>query len=433
MKRFRIPLAALIAAIFLCLLPGESHALSLDNCAAQTGGSYPQWAYTQKVIACVKGSIKGATLTMTQAISNFMAPIVAAMFTLAVAVFGIRMAGGEPGFTRRAMGLLLRLGLIWMFYYSLGGNLGGIMGGYNMALAPFDIEDELGYIVMSENPWAIADYYLGRILGVGEYTDLTKGLLGIIGVAAVSSTAGGVLFLAGMSALINFLLFIYRVVFTYLTAITVIAFMVVISPFIIPLAVFFHTERYFIKWLDILLSAILVPVLMFAFLHFFIIVFDSLISGLFTTLCGSACASNPAMIDFSAFWKTNEPKFGWLVPNDPHLASQVQGVSGAAGPGTPAVQTNINPFLRRAQDVGMFNTPSVDFGPSNVSIMQKLIWQFLGIWIFASFMKSMVDKIPEIAANIANAASGVSMEPTEFETSVRGSWNQAQAALLGRR
>lgn len=240
------------------------------------------------------------------------------------------------------------------------------------------------------------------------------------------------MFLAAFSALINLLLFIFRVVFTYLMAITVMAFLIVISPFIIPLAVFFYTERYFIRWLDTLFSAMLVPVLLFAFLSMFVNIFASLINDVYYIICGNTCVNNPAQTDFSPYWKDNQPKFGWLMPSDPNLSNRLQSAAQSGAAGKPAVQTNINPLMRRGHDAGVFNMPGIDFGPNNVSVMQKLVYAFIGLWIFASFMKSMVGKIPEIAANIANAASGVTMQQTNIERTVRRNWNKLQAAITGR-
>lgn len=416
------------------LVPGcSAGGITLECCAP----GFQPWDFTAKVVECIRKSIKQATTDVMQALSDFMKPVVGALATLAIAIFGMRiLMGGGSNLLAQGGGFILRLCLVLMFSYNLGG----------FASAVFDIEDAMIGWVSPGPPWTVLDELLGRILGVGPdpNTNISKGLLGIIGVSLFSSTVGGVLFIAGLSALINMLMFVFRVVFTYLTAITLIGFLIVISPLVIPMALFVqHTERFFNKWLDILFSAMLVPVLLFAVLGIFLTVFSGLINEIFTLLCGTDCvtpgsggtpsAFKPGGVDFSYAWKINQPKFGWLVPSDPGLTTRLQDATGITGVGNAAVQIASNPLARGSHDASPGGLPGISFGPNDVQVMQQLIYALLGLWIFASFMKSLVDQVPNIAYNITEAASYISMQPTNIEKNVQSGIKQLQTAVTGKK
>ena len=396
----------------------------LDLCNSGLATSHlPSWSFTGKVVNCIKGSIITATGDLLQVISDYMTPLVSIMVVFALIILGARILNGERELTRTVVGFALRLGLVWMFYYNLGGAISGMPGG-NLSNAIFLVEDQLVQLVNtgtgsdpSYTPWDRIDLFIGKIFGFGPQIVLFQGLLGLVGAALVSSTLGIILFLAGFMAIVDLLTFTLSVVFTFLMSYLLIAFMIIISPLIIPMALFFYTERYFQKWLAMLVGAMLTPVMLFAFLGMFMNIFSVLIAGIFGTL-GFACPGCDSPItcdlsqcvppDFKAFWKLNQPLFSWLIPGDPTFDQMLSSVT-QTGVGDPAVQSNILPTARRALNTSMVMVPSIDFGRNNVGIMQKLVFQFISLWIFASLMKSMVAKIPDIAASIASTVTGIDM------------------------
>src|SRR5690606_20377991 len=115
-----------------------------------------------------------------------------------------------------------------------------------------------------------------------------------------SATTGMFMFMAAFMAIFNLLMFIFRVVFVYLNAVLLLAFMVILAPFAVPMALFYLTERYFSKWLHLLMYAILVPVLLFAFLGMFKGIFVNLVYEILDLLGGN---------NFEVYWKFNMPAF----------------------------------------------------------------------------------------------------------------------------
>lgn len=393
----------------------------INTIVGGTPTTFPDWAFTGKVVFCLEKTIRMATDEILWVLSIYMIPIVNIMAVFAIIILGMRILNGERELTRTVVGFLLRLGLVIGFSFNLAG----------LADSIFAIEGQLIDMVShlsssGLSPWERIDIFIGRLFGMGPNIVLFQGLLGILGGALVSSTFGVVLFLIGFMAIIDILTFIIRAVFTYLTSYILIAFMIIISPLIIPMALFFYTERYFQKWLSMLIAAMITPLMLFTFMHLFLGVFAVLIAKIFSTLgfpCSAACdiilgAGDPNLCDlstcatspdFRAFWRLNQPLFAWLVPSDPSF-DQLLTLVTEENLSEPAVQSNILPHARRALNTSILNVPSIDFGQNNIPMLQLLVFQFVTLWIFASLMKSLVEKIPDIAASIANTVSGIDMQ-----------------------
>ena len=171
----------------------------------------------------------------------------------------------------------------------------------------------------------------------------------------------------------------------------------------IPLALFFYTERYFKKWADIIISAMLTPILIFSFVLMFLGVFEVLIQNIFDILGGN---------DFKAYWRLNNGLFSWMMPTDPNTNQIMQNLPSDPSMNcgnstvTPPVQTNINPMVRNSFNAGsgLGRFATLNFGANDVGVTQRLSFAFMSLWIFASLMKSMVGMLPQIASSIAQTA-----------------------------
>lgn len=434
MKRLSLTSMVLMLALVM-MLPGTSYALDLETCNTNLGATFQQWQYTSKVVSCLRGTIIQTVLDPNNGflikLSDFMKPTVAIIAALAVAIFGIRITGGEPNLQPKAIGFLLRLGLVWMFAYNLGG----------LGQAAFDIMDDLvcvvsipqvgtaittqgetfntfaGGVLSNCYPWNFIDQFVGRLFGFGQNLVLFHGLLGLIASSLFSSTIGILLFITGAMALLDIIFLLLRVIFIYLSSVLAVAFMLIISPLIIPTAMFYTTERYFKRWLDILITGLLIPMMMFAFVGMFMGIFDILIDRIINVLGG---VDAQGKTHFEAFWRLNQPKMtSWMMPADPNLTRNIENLTDATAIGTPAIQSFINPTGKRAVDMALFVAPGVDFGEAGVKILQQLVYAFISLWIFSSLMKSMINKIPEITQSIVGASLGIRYEATGLETGIK--------------
>ena len=396
--------------------------LDIDECNEDFSVTPQPGELAKKIVTCFELTVRQATWDMLQAFSDYMTPIATAMFTLAVIFFGIRILGGERGLKRKGAGFILRLGFIIIFYDNLG----------PIGLKLFDVSKDIICIVSgcAYEPWSAADGFISRMFGFGQHFTVANGILGLISASLFSSAIGFALFLIGGVVLLDIILFIINVIFAYLSSIVLIGFLTVISPFIIPLAIFGATERYFRRWADTLIAAILVPVLLFAFLQQFMGIFDTLTNRVFETLgieCNTEQAECPPA-DWSDFQKLNDPLFSNIMPFDPNMFYDLKEITNANTVGTPPVQSNINPLLRRALNSSVFNLPATNFGPPNTKIISQLILLFLEFFIFITLMKSIISRIPEVADSIVGAVSGISVQPLAIERQIKPIINQAKEA-----
>ncbi len=413
MKRF-VPTALALLLLLGLFMPGAAHAqLDIDVCAP----GFMPWAYTSKIVYCIEGMVVVATNSMVVAISNYMRQTVGAMMVISVIVFGMRIMSGERDLVRKGVFFTLRLGLVWLYSYALGGLTGTI----------FDILDgAVASVSGGYSPWYQIDTFLGRIIGFGMNLSIDQGLLGIVGAAVFSGIGGGMMAMIGGWAILKLLLFIYRVMFIYLTALVGVGFLIVISPLIIPTAIFFYTERYFKRWLDMLIATMLVPVLLFATLSMFVNGFSIMIEDIFAIM-----GSNPANTNLSSFQKSNVPAAAWLMPSDPQLATNLENVTRNFGKNVPAVSPASNPLLRHAHNLSLFNFPGVDFGPNDAAIKQSLVYAFLTLLLYTMLIHEMLWKIPEIAKSIAGATAAVLTDPSGFEQNVMKAFNKVNPTSGG--
>lgn len=403
MKHSRLSLILFTALAFICL-PQQAHAqLTLETCAP----GHQSWEYTSIVVDCVQTAIIGATNTMMGGLSNYMGPIVGAAMVLVIAIFGIRIASGEPQLIPKAVGFLLRLAIVLMFSYNLGG----------FSSAFFGIEAQLTALASGGySPWLQIDTFLGQLFGFGEGLQLYQGMLGLVAASLFTSVPGMMLFGAAVMGLIKLLMFVFDIVYVYLAALIIMGFMLVLSPLVVPLALFQQTERYVKKWLDILMMSMITPVLLFGFLFMFLSIFSLLVGNIFDTLGGD---------NFQGFYQLNQQKFSWMVPVESNKHAEDEDIASMNGQPqeVPAVPGNITPQLTQAFDLGsMFTTPGVNFGSNSTSIMQQLGFDFVTLAIFAAIMQTMIHGIPQVASSIAGVLTQV---PMQFTTSPKARLQEA--------
>ncbi len=395
-------------------LPGDTPAVGdiTDIDACTQNSPFTEEQITSRVVFCIRAAVMTAVSVMLSDLSEYMTSTVSIGAALAICIFGIRVMGGEAEVNAKAMGILLRLALVWMFSYNLG-NLGNWL---------FDIMDWLISLVVPSGwtPWEQIDAFLGRLLGFAPGLTLANGVAGVAFAAALSATSGTSMFGAFLIAMWDLMMFILDIVYAYLTAMLVLGFMIILSPLIIPLAMFNYTERFFKKWLNTVIGALIMPMMLFGFLSFSLDVFDTLIQNVISKLSDDLQDSegNPT---FQQHWRINQPLMSWVTSADPNQILDLQKqVSDKAKTREeekvyPPIATEINPFER----VGMDQNPADMIGADySTDQMRDVLYGFLALWIYARLIMGLVRKMPEIAAAIA-ASAFLALRPQSFREKVQ--------------
>lgn len=383
----------LVDGVYSAWTPGYS----LNDCANNSANpSIATWQVSTRIVNCVETAVVVAALDVLAGLSNYLGLTVGIMFILAIMFTGVRIMFAEQGFDKKTIAFLLRFGIVAAFSLNMGG----------WGAVPFAVMREgMELVAGGWTPWLIIDTMLGNLLGFIPGVPLFRGILGMVGPAVFTSASGIMMFGVSLAMMIALLGLVLRSVFNYLQSVVLVGYVVLISPLMIPLAIFQITERYTQKWLQYLIAGMLQPMMLFGFLKVMLVLIDTMIGNIFSAV---GCLS--AMDDcLKPYWKMDQPLFSWLVPTDPELF-EPYGAAGNTKTVAP-VQNFINPFAYSTMEVGGPTFPMIDFGAHHTEIMQTVMLNVIALLIIVLIMNSMIKSIPNLADDIAGVIStGIGFE-----------------------
>lgn len=243
--------------------------------------------FTSRVVNCVTMTIDGAVSDFLDSFQIALNGFILALITLAVTIFGGRILIGSverPG--PEAFTLLLKIGAVLFFTNSLGGFLPQLfpimesMSGYGMSYLS---QGDNSILLQScseaagndDTIWGKVDCIVKRLLTGGD--GFQTGVLWVLAVAILWTNIFGILvFFVMLTVFTMILLLVMRCVYVFLAAYAMLALLTIISPLIIPLALFKNTEQYFKKWWRHFLSMMIQPMLLFAYMTFVFALIDSM-------------------------------------------------------------------------------------------------------------------------------------------------------------
>lgn len=442
---------ALLVAIFILPMPAAAQGVddptgasaAIDTayaCIKDEANAYDDayaYGYVTRIRNCMRDMIISTTLLMLQGFSDFMSPIMLVATTLAVMFFGMRLMLGEKQVLQSGTPLLFKMLFVFLFSYNLAG-LGEAMF--------YIMQDFSTWVSGGCDPFGLLDMFIHRLLGIGPGILLSQGLLGLLGAAVFSANTGLFIFLTGLMAVVSLFFIIFRIVYMYLTAMVVMALMIILSPAAVPMLLFKATREYFDKWFRVVLTAMLTPMLIFAFLTHFLGFFNYQINSVFAAL-GAYRIDNPVPIpgctgdqtievyanpDMSAFQKTDMPAGSWIMPTDPTLSKQIADETDKdPKKATAPVQSYINPRMQTSTDVNSKTTPSVDFGTQGALLIQQLGFAFVLMWLYMMIVKNILVLLPGMASKIAGSGVDLShtMQAGNIEQKVDGMKDKAMGKL----
>lgn len=317
---------------------------------------------TQRVIGCIKENILHATITFLSGPNGFltyMFSVLAALLTLAVAIWGTLVTTAKTGYwpVRQGYILAMKAGVLIMLFTGTAFNFpilfGWILDG---------VEDLLGAVTSyatytytfaascqfyggvpaagSMTIWYHIDCALDALLGrILPGTTVASGLAGFFVAAILSTTAGIFIGFMGFFLIVDLLYAIFRAVYIFIMAYMAIAVMAIIAPIFLPMILFTVTRGYFEKWLKLTLGFILQPIFLFAYLAMLLAAFDTVVySGpysLYRTLAGG----NP---NSTYYTQPNQFRVGWWLKGNP--LGSAYGKSSTGG-----YAVNVNPRYNAPQ------------------------------------------------------------------------------------
>lgn len=400
-------------SLLVFLYPGAAQAFNTTiTCESGTPGD---GRYTQLIVDCIRIPVKNAVLGTSNSsiigllplMSAYMTTITAILMALAVIFFGIKLLAGEPNVGSTAFSTILRLGFVLAFSMELA----------DLGETVFNIFDQLLNLVTPAgfSPWVQIDAFLGKLLGFAPGTQIQDGILGMLNGSFFAKNFGLMLSLVGIFTVISLLLFIFHVTYLYLSSIIAIGFLLLISPIIIPFALFNYTKRLSEKWLNMLISSMLTPMIMFALLTMFLGipgkpapddgVFQEYIDQIFLAL-------GPDYLNQCIHAKQPLTK-AWLLPTDANKWNTIACENNTAA--CTEIDKNYSPtqlFMyqnaNRSLNYSPFNVQIFDCGIRDASIKKEVMKYLFLILFMTVIMNSILSRIPSVASDISGgAATGV--------------------------
>lgn len=246
----------------------------------------PGAGITNFIVKCIDAPIEMAADMLIEFIYQIMEPAIAAFMILAMTLWGVKVASGG---VRKplAEGMVFGIKLAVVVYLAEG-----FIDWYpqlidaseyllDIVTKPLLEEGMACSYVPGDDVWARMDCILFSLLTMGVVSGggiaLVGGMLGMIMTQSGLEDISGMIMMAGVGVLMTIIFAGARAVVAFITAKVAIAFLVALAPFFVPLLLLQATKNYFTKWAMQILSYMLQPLFVFAFLAFAIIAIDSAI------------------------------------------------------------------------------------------------------------------------------------------------------------
>lgn len=249
--------------------------------------------FTERIVYCIRSIIDKAIVKFLDSFEVALNAYTLSLVVLAVTLFGAQILVGsveKPGVD--AFTLLLKIGAVLLFTNNFGGFVPHIfdsmesLAGYAMsyigdsAQSPFlaSCSEAGGFYDVSI--WRRIDCIIQRLFTGNDDASgagYQAGVLWVLAVAIFWTTfLGFFVFGVMVSTFVMIFLLVVRCVYVFLSAYAMLSLLIIISPLIIPLVLFKSTAEHFTKWLKQVMSMILLPMLLFAYMAFVFAIIDAM-------------------------------------------------------------------------------------------------------------------------------------------------------------
>lgn len=259
-----------------------------------------------RIVPCLAKTIEHAATRMSREMIEMMRPIISAFLTFVIIIFGVQVLQNEGQLQTRAFVLLLKIGFCFTIMAMIPGdedtNEGGLIGtGFailaetqsvvmkGMAPTSDNIRCEIESFGDDNTPliWKQMDCLLGKLYGFTVGTPgpsgearpnmlLASSVIGLAGGFFFGGSFGVALFLACIGMLASMFMLILRVVMAFLNSYMFIALYMILAPLMLPLMFLRVTTSIFEKWYSGIIAALLLPMIVSAYVVLALQVYDKL-------------------------------------------------------------------------------------------------------------------------------------------------------------
>jgi hypothetical protein len=385
---------------------------------------------TEALVECITTPVKNVVLKpatgnnqnemgLLAYVSKYMGNFLKIVITLSIVMFGLKVFNVRSSPYNAGIGLVIKLGIALLLVNNFGG----------FAPRLYDVFNELVNIGnLGGTPiWKQIDLFLSNLFGFvsNSPSDIEKGVMALLSGSIFAKGLGITITLVGVLAIGSVIIFILQAMFLYLISFIAFSFLLAIGPIFAIFFIFGYTERFFSKWFELILSTVLTPLLMFAFLSIFLDVqapagggsgppspgiISQAVEEVFIALGNGRRDAGKDYV--RRCLKTAQPLVSaYLLPTDPNLADKLA----CPPPLLPdcqrrdeyngTMQSWLNPYIAGNLNYTPYTVSTIDCGINDSKIKEEVFKKLLALFIYVAFINAMVHRIPGIATDLANGVN----------------------------
>lgn len=334
---------------------------------------------TRRLMPCLKETVlSAAQIFINSDYGSYMTMTIFIGMTLAIAFWGFGLLTGHRSAPKQDFFMtLIKIGGVVYYFSNFGYVLNTLINMVddvlgvitNYATISLTIACDTGMDGPEYAIWDNVDCAINTLIGgIFSGFTLTTGVLGFFTACIFSNNPIGLLIaLTGFYLIAQIIIAIGRAMFVYVTSFVALSLLVIISPFFVPLILFNATKEKFDKWLRLVISFMLQPVILFAYLVMLLAAFDATIYGpqpysIATAL--TRCSPGPGV---------SCPTIGDFLYSVAYSSSSVGGKAINIDPGAAARNLGLG-----EDKTGIFGTVARQTGDTAAD-WQNDIYGFLGV------------------------------------------------------
>jgi hypothetical protein len=301
-----------IGAVFFSPAYAQQNAPSDSQAISAIAGSCPQGSdftgpvvancdcypgLANRVVGCIRQTLHNASEVFfdpDRGMHSILARAIMALITLGVAIYGVMIVSGQvEKLNRDTFTLLIKITLVTYFVVNTQMLYEMILVAIDsLATSVFQFSSTglFGVCMQKFSVWERMDCMIDSVIGIrtSEITSasfkgfnekfigetMQRGLIATFFELMKSSSFGLLIGAMGFVFIYTMLFFVVRVLFTFLISFISLTFLLMIGPIFIPLIIFRATKQFFDKWIRLIISSALQPIVLVAFITFAVAAMD---------------------------------------------------------------------------------------------------------------------------------------------------------------
>lgn len=393
--------------------------------------------FMARIVPCIIDVIIATTQQYLSTFLIYFLPTTGAVMTLAVLLYAFTLLTGRTrAVTREGMILALKIGGVMLAMNSLALLFPAFMN--TMSFLVESVSFYLPSVLQEQCPfannlWQSVDCALAYVVGgILPGFSVVNGMFGFLVGALFSGPIGVALFFLGLGVVLVLMYTLFQAVFILLGAYISLALLMVISPLMVPLVVLRATKGYFEKWLRLLISVILQPMFLFAYLTMMLVTMETVIfTGQFSLYRSIACNAVNGNWNLTGFSIGNyvvysggaaeRDSYAFSINQTPSMLPAPTASSNTGLPGNAAIVNggNINTLGpvngQLAGNIGIevptvalnFDVLAAGCGMSSENYVLNLLLSFVMAAAMAYVMYALIGVIPYLGAGMTGEFFGI--------------------------